>query len=393
MKTESSRVSEPRFATVVSTALLSLMLFCGSAGAADQQVLRGHVPPAVAKLGLKPVGRLPATNQLRLAIGLPLRHTNELEQLLRNIYDPASPEFRNYLTPEQFTERFGPAQEDYEAVKRFAVQHGLEVTGTFSNRVVLDVMGQVSQIENALNIKLQSYQHPTEARQFYAPDVEPSVDAGLTVLDISGLDNYAIPRPALHRAAPSATASPAMGSGPGGSYIGRDLRNAYMPGTTGANLIGTGQMVGLVEFDGYSATDVATYEDKAGLPHVPLQHILIDGYNGATDGTTGELEADIDIEMAISLAPGLEKVVVFDEGPNAGYVWNDVLSRVAESNQVKQISASWVDGDNTHNATSDQLFKKMASQGQSFLQAAGDSDAWNNDPAMPYYHYTWPDKH
>ena len=59
---------------------------------AERQALRGHVPEAVARLKLPALGRLPATNRLNLAIGLPLRNTNALTRLLHDLYDPASPQ-------------------------------------------------------------------------------------------------------------------------------------------------------------------------------------------------------------------------------------------------------------------------------------------------------------
>src|SRR5208283_605825 len=70
-----------------------LLLFTTPGSGVERQVLRGHVPPAVARPGLKAVGRLPATNRLNLAIGLPLRNTNALNQLLQDIYDPVSPNY------------------------------------------------------------------------------------------------------------------------------------------------------------------------------------------------------------------------------------------------------------------------------------------------------------
>jgi hypothetical protein len=207
------------------------MLFSASAEAVDRQMLRGHMRSAVAKLNLQPVGRLPATNGMYLAI-------------------PSSPQFRHYLTPEQFTEKFGPTQRDYDAVVQFVRSHGLKMAATHPNRVVLDVTGQVSDIERAFRIKMWLYQHPTEPRKFYAPDVEPSVDAGLAVLNISGLDNYASPRSSAHFGSPSPSPHPLAGSGTAGSFIGKDFRNAYVPGVT---LDGSGQMLGLVEFEAYLA--------------------------------------------------------------------------------------------------------------------------------------------
>ncbi len=373
--THYSHRSGPWSAVILTTTIVGALFLCASAGAVERQVLPGHVPPDLAKLKLQPIGRLPATNQLRLAIGLPLRNTNEMARLLQDMYDPMSPQFRHYLTLEQFTERFGPTKEDYEAVKRFALKHGLAVATTHPNRVVLDVAGPVARIENAFNIKLQVYEHPTESRTFYAPDVEPSVEAGLAVLDISGLNNYARPRPALRRSATSAMPSLAGGSGPGGDFLGNDYRNAYVPGVT---LTGAGQIVGLVEFGAYSATDVTTYEDLAGLPHVPLQHILLDGAPAST--AEPSVETDADIEMAVAMAPGLEKVVIFDAG-SQGYPGdlNDVLSAIVANTAIMQLSMSWY-GWSPPYGTSDQIFKEMALQGQSFFVAAGDGDSWNDNP-------------
>ena len=331
-------------------------------------MLRGHVPSAVAKRNLQPAGRLPATNRLYLAIGLPLRNTNDLARLLRETYDPASPQFRHYLTPQQFTERFGPSMGDYEALKRFVVHHGLEVAAVHPNRVILDVAGHVSDVEKAFSINMRLYQHPTEPRKFYAPDVEPSVEAGLAVLDVSGLDNYNLPRHLPHRGARSAAPHPWAGSGPSGSYLGKDFRNAYVPGVS---LDGSGQMLGLVEFEGYAPSDITDYEAIAHLPQVPLQNVLLDGFDGAGNSN----EASGDIEVAVSMAPGLVKIVVFSAGPNG--LLNDVVNSMAANPQIKQLSSSY--SFTAPNATADQIFQELILQGQSFFQASGDVDSWINN--------------
>jgi hypothetical protein len=78
------------------------------------------------------------------------------------------------------------------------------------------------------------------------------------------------------------------------------------------------------------------YESIAHLPQVPLQNVLLDGYD--LSGTPG-FEAGSDIEFAIAMAPGLAKVVIFDAGPNGN--WNDVINSIAANPQVKQVSSSW----------------------------------------------------
>ena len=97
-----------------------------------QQVLKGHVPAVTRHL--TSARRLESNARLDLAIGLPLRNREQLTNLLQEISRPSSPNFRHYLTPDQFTASFGPSQADYQAVSDFAKSHGLAVQGTHPTR-------------------------------------------------------------------------------------------------------------------------------------------------------------------------------------------------------------------------------------------------------------------
>lgn len=349
--------------------VLSLAIMAGRA--AERQTLRGHVPWAASRL--QPIGRLSASTNLQLAIGLPLRNRGGLTNLLERIYNPSSPEYRHYLTPEEFTRRFGPAEADYQAVMDFANAYGLRVTATHPNRMIIDVSGAVADIERAFHVTIRVYQHPTEHRTFYAPDAEPSMDLTVPVLRISGLDNFSLPRPRLKTVALAngTNALPNSGSGPGGAYMGNDFRAAYVPG---AVLTGAGQTVGLLQFDGYSASDISNYEAAAGLPSVTLSNVLIDGFNGQPSGSDGQVEVSLDIEMSISMAPGLSQVILY-EAPNPS-PFEDILNRMVTDDAASQLSCSWYKPGSGPDPVADQIFQEMAAQGQSFLTASGDSDAW-----------------
>lgn len=330
------------------------------------QKLRGHIPAAVTKLS--PKGLAPASERLKLAIGLPLRNQSDLTNLLEQLYDPASPNYHHYLTPEEFTARFGPTEEDYQAVIRFAERNGLTVTATHPNRVVVDVEGQVADIERSFHVLMRTYQHPKEARTFHAPDTEPSLDLTVPVLHISGLDDYSIPHPNSRIKPPAIEAkmTPQSGSGPGGAYRGSDFRTAYSVGS----LTGAGQNVGLLQFDGYYTNDIATYASQSGITGVTLTNVPIDG--GVSTPGSGVSEVSLDIEMVMAMAPGVSKIIVY-EAPNPS-PWVDLLSRMANDNLAKQLSCSW--GGGSADPTSEQIFRQMATQGQSFFNATGDSDAF-----------------
>jgi hypothetical protein len=351
-------------------ALFGCLLVASHALAGEMKTLPGHVPAVVANLSS--CGALPATNNLNLAIGLPLHNQAALESLLKRLSDPSSPDYRHYLTKEQFAAQFGPTPADYQAVADFAQQNNLTINATHDNRLLLDVSGAVADIQRAFHVTLRTYHHPTENRDFYAPDVNPSVDTNLPIADISGLSNYSPPHPRSLKVLPSPAndATPRSGSGSGGAYMGKDFRAAYLPGVT---LTGTGQTVGLLEFDGYYASDIASYESTAGLPSVPLQNISVNGAGSGVSSTDGNTEVSLDIEMAVSMAPGLSKIVVFEAGPYG--TPNDILNSMAENTQISQFSSSWGWGGGP-TTTTDNIFREMIAQGQSYFNAAGDSDAF-----------------
>ena len=351
-----------------------LWLTPGLSASAAPQRLHGHVPAVVSQL--LSVGRAESAQRLNLSIGLPLRNAEALNALLQQIYDPASPFYRHYLTPAQFTERFGPTEQDYQAVIAFAKTAGLTVTCTHPDRVVLDVEGAVTDIEKAFRVALRVYQHPREARTFYAPDADPSLDLSIPVLHISGLDNYALRKPKLHPVALNQEGKTAPHSGSGGSYIGGDFRAAYAPGVS---LTGAGQSVGLLQFDAYYASDITAYETLAGLPNVTLTNVLI---NGVVNPGSGSSEVSLDIEMVMSMAPGISQIIVYEAPLTAS--WESILSRMADDNLAQQLSCSWGDtSPGSPDPTAEQIFQQMAAQGQSFFNATGDSDAFTKGIPFP----------
>lgn len=349
-------------------ALIAAFLPLTTAALNGQQVLTGHVPHAVANSQL--LNPLTEGTQLQLAIGLPLRNQDQLDALLEQLADPASPNYGHYLSPAQFAAEFGPTEEDYQALIQFARENGLVVTGTHSNHLLLDVAGGTTAIEQAMHVKMMVYNHPVRGR-FFAPDREPSLDLAVKVQDISGLDNFVLPRPmGLATVSLEKATAQVTGSGPGGYFLGKDFRAAYAPGVS---LTGSNQKVGLVEFDGFYAADEQKNFAQAGLTPVPTQTVLLDGFNG-TPGQSN-IEVILDIMMASYMAPGLSNILVYE-----GTTPNDVLNRMATDNLAAQLSSSWGFG---INSTTENIFKEFIAQGQSLLQASGDSGAYKSTVMTP----------
>src|SRR5439155_26336694 len=98
-----------------------------------------------------------------------------------------------------------------------------------------------------------------------------------------------------------------------------------------------------------------------------------DGFNGKPG--QGNIKVSLDNDMAISIAPGLSQVIVYE-----GMLPNSVLNRIATDKLAQQISASWT---YAVNAVTVQIFQHYAAQGQSFYNASGDGGAYSGPVLTP----------
>jgi subtilase family serine protease len=98
-----------------------------------RQQLLDHVFDAVSKL--KPVGPLAESMPINLVIALPAQNVESRTALLRDIYDPASPRFRQFLSPDQYIQRFDPTEASYQSLLDFAKANQLTVVSTAPPKV------------------------------------------------------------------------------------------------------------------------------------------------------------------------------------------------------------------------------------------------------------------
>ncbi|MGA8815081.1 MAG: S53 family serine peptidase [Candidatus Sulfotelmatobacter sp.] len=340
--------------------------------AQTRPLLTRHVREVTVNGQAQSVGRRPATQSMRLVLALPLRNQEALDNFLMELYDPSSASYRQFLTVEEFTARFGPSQEDYDAVIRFAETNGFTVVGTSRNRMNVDVTGSVAIIEETFHLTMGVYQHPTENRTFYAPDREPTPDLAVQLWHISGLDNYSIPRPAIvHReltVRPNAT----TGSGPSSSFLGSDMRAAYYGGT----LTGSGQSLGLLEYYGTDLADLNTYFKNAGQTNnVPITLKSTDGTSTSclASQDCDDTEQTLDMTQALGMAPGLSSLVMY-VGSTDSAIFN-AMATASPLNAQLSSSWTWYPADPS---TDSPYFEEFAAQGQNLFQAAGDSGKWGS---------------
>jgi subtilase family serine protease len=325
------------------------------------------------------VGRLPATQTMRIDIVLALRDQQGLEKFVKEVSDPKSSSYRHYVTPSEFTARFGPSQGDYDALIGFVKANGFTLLSGSRDSMDVRLEGSVATIEKAFKVAMNVYQHPTENRTFYAPDREPTVDLPFQVWHISGLDNYSIPHPLYVRNNFKAQPLATTGSCPGQSFCGSDMRAAYYEGSA---LTGAGQNLGLLEFAGFDIADVNTYYQNAGQTlYVNIVGISTDGTPilcTEADGGCDDTEQTIDITQAAGMAPNLNTIYVY-----VGSTDTALLSGMSTDTPLPaNLSSSW-SWSPADPSTDDPYFMKMISQGQTYFQASGDGGAYEGSAPWP----------
>jgi uncharacterized membrane protein len=163
------------------------------------------------------------------------------------------------------------------------------------------------------------------------------------------------------------------------------MRAAYYGG--GA-LSGAGQSLGLVEFYGYDAADLAAYFGNSGqVNKVPVNAVSTDGSSVGCLYAKGcdDTEQTLDMTQALGMAPGLTQLNVY-VGASDTAILSAMSVPPAGSITGKvdaQLSCSWGWGP-ADPATDDPLFKKFAAQGQSLFTAAGDSGAYGASTQYVY---------
>lgn len=417
--------------------------------------MTGHVLPAlsVAQPVLSTMAAPLAAEPFTLTVVLKRSDPTGFESYLRDVYDPQSPQYRKFLSPQEVSNQFGPSQTDYDAVRAYFEQQGFAVTEGSENRMTLTVAGTRSTAEKALGVKIGDYM--SGERAFFANATEPTLPMAVArkVQSVAGLSDLAKPErtggqfnkievahngEGLKKAfCPVVVALYNLWEAPGNWWVSaqnwwngvwdgmwitynKSLGQPYTPkppipqkiwicdskgdailtnssgGPSGggpfssrlanhgaatqaapvANWLtvdGSGQKIGLVEFDTFAISDIAdflAFEQKSALIN-KLSQVHVGG--GATAGPD-QAEVLLDISFILPFASGAQ-VVVYDAPFTGAGSFQAMFNRMI-GDGVTIISNSWsYCEDQTSLAdvqSIDSILATAAASGISVFNASGD---------------------
>ncbi len=313
---------------------------------------------------------------MTVTVGLKLSHPNALNRFLGELQDPASPMYRHFLTPAEFTEKYGPTSAEVTTVTGFLQSRGIRVTGVSSNRLLIHTEGTAGTYEAALGVVLEDYAY--HGRTFFAPSHAPVLPVSIAgdVESLIGLSDAAVMRPmwirgpvtTLPKSESTAAATPS-------GYSPQQIATVYDWPSITNTADGSGVTIAnaTAESTNLSMSDLDTFWNQYGLPTHTVNVIPVDGTTRSTGGT---IETTIDEERSGAMAPGAT-LDVYDADSATDQDFTDTYNTIVTNNTAQVMTTSWgepeSDASSTTLSTDDSIFKQAAAQGISVFAAAGDN--------------------
>jgi subtilase family serine protease len=314
-----------------------------------------------------------------------------LERSIEDLQDPHSSRYHQWLTADELGEKFGPAQQDIDAVVLWLSSHGLQVNGVYKSGLTIDVSGTAGTVRDTFHTEIHKYN--VNGRQHIANASDPQIPAALApvVAGVVSLHDF-MPKAQVVKPKKSFS-SPCTGCPDGFDnteqfdeapadlatiYNVTPLYKAKKP------ITGKGQTVVVLEDTDIKTADVVTFRKAFGLSSYSGTFTQIHPGAGCADPGQGaaEGEAALDAEWAGAVAPdaSVELASCADTATNFGpFIAAQNLLDLKTPPPIMSLSYAGCEAQQgpgpNGNGFINALWQQAASEGVSVFVAAGDGAA------------------
>jgi len=375
------RLVNTGLAAAVTGALLGSLVPVAGASASAMVQVEHNVPRAVNSAVF--VGHHNPKAMLNISVALSLHDTDKLAAFMHDVANPGSRNYRKFLTPRQFTERYCPSAAQVRAVEQFLRQRGITVGSVSPNNMRIHASASTAAMESAFGVAINDYKR-ADGTTFYSASTDPSFPANVSgyVKAVFGLDDAVQYRShAILNNHPAAVSGPTpAGFSPQQIATAYDWPSNAKPALTDTTLA-SGETIAIATAYSYRLGDVQKFWSTYKLPSHTVSNVAVDGNTARLEG-----ETTLDIERSSAMSPG-SNIVVFEAFNPSDPVFDDMFSDIANYNgtpagtahPINVMSTSWGESENASSAASlaaeHDDFVQMASEGIMMMAAAGDNAA------------------
>ena len=323
----------------------------------------------------------------------------DLEKLLADQQNPASPNYHHWLTPVEVGERFGLSQNDIAAVTGWLESQGLHVQFVSNSRLFIGFNGTAGNLGRAFQTEFHNYS--VDGTTLVSVSSEPKIPQALAPVITAVRGLFTVDEKPQHFSSVQHRASPEFTVAPGSTYFiaPADFATIYDLPTS---VTGTGVTIGIVGEARTDFADFTEFRSYTGSTFPNPTEIVSTAYGGADPGpalTTTQTsppaaqgEATLDVTRSGSVAPGAAIDLVVATAVSGG-IFADaeyLVDTTPVPAQVMSISFGACESTNTtHVAAWNTLFQSAATEGISVFVSSGDAGAAGCDthnalpPASP----------
>ena len=319
-----------------------------------------------------------------------------LKDLLEQQQDQSSPNFHKWLTPDQFGQQFGPADQDIQIVTSWLTSHGFQSIKVSKGRTVVEFSGTAAQVESALHTAIHKYTVNAEDRWANVNDPQIPVALAPVISGVLSLHNFP-KKPLFVRSGRKGTLTVTPGAKPQVTFS--DNSHGLAPADfakiyniNSATMTGAGVTIGVTARSNINVSDVSEFRSIFGLPANDPQVIV----NGPDPGDllgNDEVEAVLDATWPGAVAPNATVKFVVSEDTNSTQgvdlseiyiIDNNLADVMTESFSVCEQGFPAPQGLNA-SATIALLAEQAAAQGITYLVASGDGgpDSCDDPSTLP----------
>ena len=323
-----------------------------------------------------------------------LRRSPEQEQALSKFTDelqtPGSPNYHNWITAQEFGQRFGLASQDLAAITGWLESHGFTVNVVYPSGMMIDFSGTAGQVHEAFGTEIHSLE--VNGVKHFANFSDPTIPAALAPAVVGIVSLHDFSPHAMHKMRGEYTF--VSGDETFEAVVPADLATIYNLNPLFNNGVsGQGQTVVVIEDTNvYATADWTTFRSTLGLSNftsgsfTQVHPAPPTGTNNCTNpGTNGDdVEAILDAEYASAAAPSaaIELASCRDGSSFGGLIaLQNLLNESATPPAIVSISYGECEAINgsASNAAFSSVYQQAVTEGVSIFVSAGDEGAASCD--------------
>ncbi len=360
----------PRFVAVAALSALALSAqinrINGPINTDRTVTVRGQIHPyARSEFDQGAVEAAFPLNDLSVVLAPSAQQQNDLEAFLQRLQDPASPDYHQWVTPEQFANRFGPSPSDYERVVSWLESQGFAIHTQVPSRNWIAFGGTAALARQAFGVEIHRYQ--VDGEPHFANSNDPTVPEALSglVAGFRGLHDF-LPR------AQHALVQPNYTTSSGTHYLApNDVATIYnIAPLYSKGYDGTGQKIVVAGQSDVALSDIENFRSMFGLTANDPQLLLVPGTSDPGTVSADQQEADLDIEWLGAVARKATVIYVYSTN-----VLNSTQYAVAQ-NLAPVISYSYGECETpTYGSQHQAIAQQANAEGITWIAGSGDTGA------------------